>query len=280
MTASIYACGFSFLFHIKDLMALNGFLKNYQSWVETEAKSLLFISFACLCCNLKLWKNDFYPSMSTILPNHGTCFKCNALKCLIFKSHSGLWERTRYMAVLFWGSVLAGKSWNTHTMWRRSVFNHVALPGDPASLHEAGWISSSFADRWVAAWTAASSAVGVRAVGTLPVPVWHTNQSHHRPMGAYYKSTIHQTAAHLEAFCLLCGDLALLGPLSLEAEGEDERPLLQELLRCRRFALLPTLLADVCPGDADVLRWRAWPRLDWWCLLEEWPPFPLGEWEV
>lgn len=77
-------------------------------------------------------------------------------------------------------------------MWRRSVFNHVALPGDPASLHEAGWISSSFADRWVAAWTAASSAVGVRAVGTLPVPVWHTNQSHqqwHRPMGAYYKST-------------------------------------------------------------------------------------------
>lgn len=71
------------------------------------------------------------------------------------------------------------------------------------------------------------------------------------------KSTIHQTAAHLEAFCLLCGDLALLGPLSLEAEGEDERPLLQELLRCRRFALLPTLLADVCPGDADVLRWRA-----------------------
>lgn len=115
MTASIYACGFSFLFHIKDLMALNGFLKNYQSWVETEAKSLLFISFACLCCNLKLWKNDFYPSMSTILPNHGTCFKCNALKCLIFKSHSGLWERTRYMAVLFWGSVLAGKSRNTHT---------------------------------------------------------------------------------------------------------------------------------------------------------------------
>lgn len=175
MTASIYACGFSFLFHTKDLMALNGFLKNYQLWVKTGAKSLLFISFACLCCNLKLWKNDLCPSMSTILQNHGTCFKCNALKCLIFKSHSGLWERTRYMAVLFRGSVLAGKSWNTHTMWRRSVFNHVALPGDPASLHEAGRISSSFADRWVAAWTAASSAVGVRAVGTLPVPGWHTN---------------------------------------------------------------------------------------------------------
>lgn len=65
---------------------------------------------------------------------------------------------------------------------------------------------------------------------------------------------------HLELFCLLCGDLALLGPLSLEAEREDDRPLLQELLRCRRLGLhldSSFFLPDVCewrPGDADGLR--------------------------
>lgn len=55
--------------------------------------------------------------------------------------------------------------------------------------------------------------------------------------------------SHLEMFCLLCGDLTLPGPLSLEAEREDERPLLQELLRCRRLALLRDssfFLPDVC----------------------------------
>lgn len=67
---------------------------------------------------------------------------------------------------------------------------------------------------------------------------------------------------HLELFCLLWGDLALLGPLSLEAEREDERPLLQELLRWRRLVLLFSsfFLPDVCewrPGDADWLRWCA-----------------------
>lgn len=68
---------------------------------------------------------------------------------------------------------------------------------------------------------------------------------------------------YLELFCLLCGDLTLLGPRPLEAEREDERPLLQELLRCRRLALLRDssfFLPDVCgwrPGDADGLRWCA-----------------------
>lgn len=42
-------------------------------------------------------------------------------------------------------------------------------PGDPASLHEAGWISSSFADGWVAARAAAGSAVCVGVVRTLPL---------------------------------------------------------------------------------------------------------------
>lgn len=43
------------------------------------------------------------------------------------------------------------------------------LPGDPASLHEAGRISSSFANGRVAAWAAASSAVGVGAVRAVPL---------------------------------------------------------------------------------------------------------------
>ena len=43
------------------------------------------------------------------------------------------------------------------------------LPGDPASLHEAGRISSSFADGGVAARAAAGSAVGVGVVRALPL---------------------------------------------------------------------------------------------------------------
>lgn len=64
---------------------------------------------------------------------------------------------------------------------------------------------------------------------------------------------------HLDAFCLPWGDLTLPGALSLEAEREDERPLLQELLRCRRLALLRDslfFLPDVCewrPGVPEGL---------------------------
>lgn len=64
---------------------------------------------------------------------------------------------------------------------------------------------------------------------------------------------------HLDMFCLLWGDLTLLRPLSLEAEREDERPLLQELLRWRTLALLRDsllFLPDVCewcPGVPEVL---------------------------
>lgn len=88
--------------------------------------------------------------------------------------------------------------------------------------------------------------------------------------------------SHLELFCLLWGDLALLGSLSLDAERDDERPLLHELLRCRRFGLVFSsfFLPDACgwrPGDADVLWWWAWPRVERWCRLEEWPPFALEQ---
>lgn len=52
------------------------------------------------------------------------------------------------------------------------------LPGDPASLHEAGRISSSFANGRVAARAAASSAVGVGAVGAVPLSARHAE--HHQ----------------------------------------------------------------------------------------------------
>lgn len=86
---------------------------------------------------------------------------------------------------------------------------------------------------------------------------------------------------HLEFLCLVWGDLALLGPRSLEAERDEERSLLQELLRCRRLALLRDssfFLPDVCewrPGDAEGLRWCAQPLLERWCRLDEWPLFAL-----
>lgn len=58
---------------------------------------------------------------------------------------------------------------------KQDVFSlcFTVLPGDPASFHEAGWISSPFTNGWVAAWAAASSTVRVRAVGAVPLSARH-----------------------------------------------------------------------------------------------------------
>lgn len=86
----------------------------------------------------------------------------------------------------------------------------------------------------------------------------------------------------LEAFWRLWGDLALLGPRSREAERDDERPLLHELLRCRRFCLLRDssfFLPDGCrPGDGDWLWWWAGPRPERWWRFDECPPFAFLWW--
>lgn len=64
------------------------------------------------------------------------------------------------------------------------------------------------------------------------------------------------------------GDRVLLGPLSLEAERDDECLLLSELLRFRTFGLLRQssfFLPDVWewrPGDAEALLWRPCARLE------------------
>lgn len=60
----------------------------------------------------------------------------------------------------------------------------------------------------------------------------------------------------------------MLAALSLEAERDDERLLLSELLRCRGLALLREssfFLPEACewrPGDAEGLRWCACARLE------------------
>lgn len=97
----------------------------------------------------------------------------------------------------------------------------------------------------------------------LSLSLWdaHTNHSREREFNVSCKRRDPGVSrSHLELFCLVWGDLVLLGPLSLEAERDDERPLLQELLRCRSLALLRDssfFLPDTyewCPGEADGLR--------------------------
>ena len=74
----------------------------------------------------------------------------------------------------------------------------------------------------------------------------------------------------------------MLGPLSLDGEREDERPLLHELLRCRRLSPPRDslfFLSDAWrwrPGEAEGLRWWPCPRARW-CRLDEWPPLVLVE---
>lgn len=48
----------------------------------------------------------------------------------------------------------------------------VTIPGDPASFHKAGRVSSPLADGRVAPRAAAGSAVTVRVVGTVSLPRW------------------------------------------------------------------------------------------------------------
>lgn len=58
--------------------------------------------------------------------------------------------------------------------WKQKIIKRKVhgsfLPGDPAGLHETGWISSSLADGRVAAWAAPGSVV-IRAAQAVPVPV-------------------------------------------------------------------------------------------------------------
>ena len=73
----------------------------------------------------------------------------------------------------------------------------------------------------------------------------------------------------------------MLAPRSLEGDPDDERPLLQELLRCRGCCPPrdPALfLAEWRPGDGDWLRRWAWPRPErWWRRLDEWTPLDLED---